>query len=139
MVVDPGTIVTEATGPRTAMSADPSASSDVAMIVAEPGPTARTRPDGVTVAIDGSPLCQVTLRPVRAAPLSLLGVASSWTVAPGSSRPWAGSTVTEATESGGLASPGPAEQAAAPASMAPRRSQDGDGKAADIILLTSSG
>jgi hypothetical protein len=40
MVVDPGTIVTEATGPRTAMTADPWTPSQVAVIVAEPGPTA---------------------------------------------------------------------------------------------------
>ena len=59
------------------MTADPWTPSEVAVIVAEPGPIASTRPDGVTAAIDVSWLSQVTVRKESSAPLSLLAVAPS--------------------------------------------------------------
>ena len=69
----------------------------VAVIVAEPGVTAVTRPLPFTVATDVLLLDQETARPESAAPFASYGVAASWTVSPVWTVAVAGVTSTEAT------------------------------------------
>src|SRR5438094_134966 len=69
----------------------------VAVIVAEPGVTAVTRPLPFTVATDVLLLDQETARPESAAPFASCGVAASWTVSPVWTVAVAGVTSTEAT------------------------------------------
>src|SRR6267143_2382862 len=69
----------------------------VAVMVAEPGTTAVTRPLGFTVATLVLLLVHVTVRPVRAPPAESFGVAVSWTVCPICRPAVAGEIATEAT------------------------------------------
>src|SRR5207249_2965139 len=69
----------------------------VAVIVADPAVTPRTRPLLFTVATLVLPLCQVTGRPLNRLPLASLGVAVNCTVCPTVTLGVAGLTATDAT------------------------------------------
>src|SRR6266487_1311226 len=95
---DAGDTVTVATGTTVTAIADvPFLPSLVAVIVADPAPTAVTSPLADTVAIAGALLAQVTARPARGLPLASFGVAVIWTVCPSSIVAEAGLTDTDAT------------------------------------------
>jgi hypothetical protein len=89
-----------AAGALTVTAAVPLTPSAVAVIVADPAPTAVTRPVPLTVATAGALEVQVTSRPVRSAPLASRAVAVSCWVAPGASDAVGGVTVTEAVTGG---------------------------------------
>jgi hypothetical protein len=93
-----GVTVTKATGTTVTVIADvPLLPSLVAVIVADPTPTADTRPLADTVATAGALLDHVMTRPVRTVPAESLVVAISCTVVPMRSVLVAGATVTDAT------------------------------------------
>src|SRR6266487_3560759 len=93
-----GATVTDATGTTVTVIADvPFLPSLVAVIVADPAPTAVTSPLADTVAIAGALLAQVTARPARGLPLASFGGAVIWTVCPSSIVAEAGLTDTDAT------------------------------------------
>src|SRR6266536_4163024 len=93
-----GATVTDATGTTVTVIADvPFLPSLVAVIVADPAPTAVTSPLADTVATAGALLAQVTARPARGLPLASFGVAVIWTVCPSSIVAEAGLTDTDAT------------------------------------------
>src|SRR5436309_4242234 len=95
---DAGDTVTVATGTTVTVIADvPFLPSLVAVIVADPAPTAVTSPLAETVAAAGALLAQVTARPARGLPLASFGVAVIWTVCPSSTVAEAGFTDTDAT------------------------------------------
>src|SRR5207245_1360139 len=100
----------------------------VAVIVAEPGVTAVTRPLPFTVATDVLLLDQETARPESAAPFAACGVAVSWTVSPAWTVAVAGVTSTDATAAGGpigVVARSHAPTAAATVSAASARSLSG--------------
>src|SRR5262245_7474339 len=93
-----GATVTEATGTMMTVTAlVPLLPSLVAVIVAEPAPTAVTRPLAETVATPVALLDQVTTRPFRTFPAESLVVALSCAVPPTTRLAVAGATVTVAT------------------------------------------
>jgi hypothetical protein len=81
---------------RTEMLADPLRLSAVAEIVAVPGPTPVTRPDGTTVATAGLSLDQAIGKSVRVSPVASRRTALRETASPGTSDAPAGCTVIEA-------------------------------------------
>lgn len=89
------TLVT--TGSETVTVAEPVRPSLVALRVAEPVPTAVTRPAGEIVAIDALLLDHAIARPVSTFPLASRVAAASCTVCPGKSGVDAGVTTTVAT------------------------------------------
>jgi hypothetical protein len=76
---------------------EPDLVSLVAVMVAVPAFTAVTSPLELTVAIVGSLVPHVTVRPVRVFPFESLRVADNWRVAPRAMEGLAGATVTVAT------------------------------------------
>jgi hypothetical protein len=95
-----GLTVTDATAAGvTVIAAVPVLPSDAAVIVADPGDNAVTKPADDTVAIPGALLLQVTVRPLSTSPSSALRVADSAWVCPTPIEVVAGATVTVATGS----------------------------------------
>src|SRR6267378_4315912 len=93
-----GETMTIATGASVTVMADvPLLPSLVAVIVADPAPTAVTNPLAETVATPGALLDQVTIRPVRTLPAESFVVAVSCAVAPTMRLVGVGDTVTVAT------------------------------------------
>src|SRR5207249_1860568 len=98
ILAEAGVTSTAATGmTATVIAAVPLFPSLVAVIVADPAPTAVTSPLAETVAAAGALLAQVTARPARGLPLASFGVAVIWTVCPSSTVAEAGFTDTDAT------------------------------------------
>src|SRR5882762_909135 len=97
-LADAGLTVTVATGTVvTVMAALPVLPSLVAVTVADPAATAVTRPLALTAATAGALLAQVTMRPLRGAPLESWGAAASCKVAPSRRLATVGVTTTAAT------------------------------------------
>src|SRR2546427_13015974 len=86
-----------AAGAGTVMAAVPLFPSLVAVIVAEPGATAVTRPFASTVATPGALVVQLIARPESGFPFASSGVAVSCWVAPTVTVAAAGLTATDAT------------------------------------------
>ncbi len=100
-LTDAGLTLTDATGTGVTVTADvPLCPSLVAVIVAEPGATAVTRPLPFTVARAVLLVPHVTTRPASAFPLASCGVAVSCTVCPAVTLTDAGLTLTDATGTG---------------------------------------
>src|SRR5882762_8404601 len=98
IVADAGFTVTVATGTlMTAMVALPVLPSLMAVTVADPAALPVTRPLALTAATAGALLAQVTMRPLRGAPLESWGAAASCKVAPSRRLATVGVTTTAAT------------------------------------------
>ena len=97
-MAEAGLTATVATGTAVTVIADvPLFVSDVAVMVAEPATTPRTKPLELTVATDALLLAHVIVRPVSGFPLASFGVAVSCAVCPAGTEAEAGLTVTVAT------------------------------------------
>jgi hypothetical protein len=108
IVVVFGLTATRLTGPTaggavTVTAAVPLTPSAVAVIVADPAPTAVTSPVLLTVATAGALDVQTKVRPARSAPAASRATAASCCVPPTASEAVAGVTDTDAVVAGGAA------------------------------------